>query len=86
MPYISITESMLQNPCKRQEPQSCAPAFSFRHVLSLTQNGSLFGELVGRQNISGNLDSPEGGLDALMQVAACEVRGRDGWSGALILS
>ncbi|KAG5850493.1 hypothetical protein ANANG_G00083050 [Anguilla anguilla] len=72
MPYISTTESMLQNPCKRQEPQSCAPAFSFRHVLSLTQNGSLFGELVGRQNISGNLDSPEGGLDALMQVAACE--------------
>ncbi|XP_061094466.1 integrin beta-1-B-like [Conger conger] len=72
MPYISTIESMLQNPCKRQEPQACAPAFSFRHVLSFTRNGSLFSELVGRQNISGNLDSPEGGLDALMQVAACE--------------
>ncbi|KAI1891396.1 hypothetical protein AGOR_G00143390 [Albula goreensis] len=72
MPYISTAESMLLNPCKRQQPQACAPAFSFRHVLSLTQNGSLFSELVGRQQISGNLDSPEGGLDALMQVATCE--------------
>ncbi|KAJ8395061.1 hypothetical protein AAFF_G00040120 [Aldrovandia affinis] len=72
MPYISTTGPMLLNPCKRQEPHACAPAFSFRHVLSLTQNGSLFSELVGRQHISGNLDSPEGGLDALMQVATCE--------------
>ena len=28
--------------------------------------------LVQQQNISGNLDEPEGGLDALMQVAVCE--------------
>ena len=27
---------------------------------------------VKQQNISGNLDVPEGGFDALMQVAVCE--------------
>ncbi|XP_036377350.1 integrin beta-1-like [Megalops cyprinoides] len=72
LPFVSTTEDMLRNPCKTQGRQVCARAFSFRHVLGLTRNGSLFGELVGRQRISGNLDLPEGGLDALMQVAACE--------------
>ena len=27
---------------------------------------------MNKQRISGNLDAPEGGFDALMQVAACE--------------
>ncbi|XP_035508431.1 integrin beta-1-B-like [Morone saxatilis] len=72
MPYISTAKDMLKNPCKRTEPWPCAPPFTYHHVLSLTANGSLFTEQVGRQRISGNLDSPEGGLDALMQAAMCE--------------
>ncbi|KAM9337147.1 integrin beta-1-like [Symphorus nematophorus] len=72
MPYISTAKDMLMNPCKRLEPWPCTPPFTYRHVLSLTANGSLFSELVGGQRISGNLDSPEGGLEALMQAAACE--------------
>ena len=28
-------------------------------------------ERINQQNISGNLDTPEGGFDALMQVASC---------------
>ncbi|XP_051267270.1 integrin beta-1-A-like isoform X4 [Dicentrarchus labrax] len=72
MPYISTAKDMLRNPCKRTEPWPCAPPFTYHHVLSLTANGSLFTEQVGRQRISGNLDSPEGGLDALMQAATCE--------------
>ncbi|XP_062297386.1 integrin beta-1-A-like [Scomber scombrus] len=72
MPYISTAEDMLRNPCKRTEPWPCAPPFNYHHILSLTTNGSLFTELVGEQRISGNLDSPEGGLDALMQAAMCE--------------
>ena len=36
--------------------------------MSLVQNGSLFTERVSRAPISGNIDNPEGGLDALMQV------------------
>ncbi|XP_027130071.1 integrin beta-1-like [Larimichthys crocea] len=72
MPYISTAKDMLKNPCKRTEPFPCVPPFTYHHVLSLTANGSLFTELVGRQRISGNLDLPEGGLDALMQAAVCE--------------
>ncbi|KAG8009644.1 Integrin beta-1, partial [Nibea albiflora] len=72
MPYISTAKDMLRNPCKRTEPFPCIPPFTYHHVLSLTANGSLFSELVGRQRISGNLDLPEGGLDALMQAAVCE--------------
>lgn len=73
MPYISTAKDMLRNPCKRTEPWPCTPPFTYRHILSLTANGSLFTELVGGQRISGNLDFPEGGLDALMQAAVCEV-------------
>uniref|UniRef100_A0A671XYB4 Integrin beta n=1 Tax=Sparus aurata TaxID=8175 RepID=A0A671XYB4_SPAAU len=72
MPYISTAKDMLRNPCKRTEPWPCTPPFTYRHILSLTANGSLFTELVGGQRISGNLDFPEGGLDALMQAAVCE--------------
>ncbi|XP_030613089.1 integrin beta-1-like [Archocentrus centrarchus] len=72
MPYISTAKDMLRNPCKRTEPWPCTPPFTFHHILSLTTNGSLFTELVGGQRISGNLDSPEGGLDALMQATMCE--------------
>ncbi|PIO30826.1 hypothetical protein AB205_0096720 [Aquarana catesbeiana] len=69
MPYISTNPAKLINPCTTN--QQCTSPFSFKHVLSLTNNGSLFNELVGKQEISGNLDSPEGGFDAIMQVAVC---------------
>ncbi|KAM4605960.1 integrin beta-1-like [Polymixia lowei] len=74
MPYISTAEDLLRNPCKRTEPRPCSPPFTYRHILGLTANGTLFTELVGGQRISGNLDSPEGGLDALMQAAVCEAQ------------
>ena len=32
-----------------------------------------FQDAIGRVNASGNLDSPEGGLDALMQATVCTV-------------
>ncbi|CAI9609880.1 unnamed protein product, partial [Staurois parvus] len=69
MPYISTTPAKLINPCTSD--QNCTSPFSYKNVLSLTSNGNLFNELVGKQQISGNLDSPEGGFDAIMQVAVC---------------
>ncbi|XP_077347216.1 integrin beta-1-A isoform X2 [Lithobates pipiens] len=69
MPYISTTPAKLINPCTAE--QNCTSPFSYKNVLSLTSNGNLFNELVGKQQISGNLDSPEGGFDAIMQVAVC---------------
>ncbi|XP_064410732.1 integrin beta-1-A isoform X4 [Latimeria chalumnae] len=69
MPYISTTPAKLLNPCTSD--QNCTSPFSYKNVLNLTSNGNLFNELVGKQRISGNLDSPEGGFDAIMQVAVC---------------
>ncbi|KAK7816136.1 hypothetical protein U0070_023619 [Myodes glareolus] len=69
MPYISTTPAKLRNPCTSE--QNCTSPFSYKNVLSLTDRGEFFNELVGQQRISGNLDSPEGGFDAIMQVAVC---------------
>ncbi|KAF7657925.1 hypothetical protein LDENG_00020110 [Lucifuga dentata] len=69
MPYISTTEAKLQNPCTGD--QNCTSPFSYKNVLKLTSDGKKFNTLVGQQQISGNLDSPEGGFDAIMQVAVC---------------
>lgn len=71
MPYISTTPAKLRNPCTGD--QNCTTPFSYRNVLNLTSEGNRFNELVGAQQISGNLDSPEGGFDAIMQVAVCGV-------------
>lgn len=72
MPYISTTPARLINPCTGN--QNCTSPFSYKNVLTLTGNGNEFNRLVSQQQISGNLDSPEGGFDAIMQVAVCEVR------------
>ncbi|KAB5535633.1 hypothetical protein PHYPO_G00120130 [Pangasianodon hypophthalmus] len=69
MPYISTTPAKLLNPCTSD--QNCTSPFSYKNVLSLTEDGHQFNSLVSRQQISGNLDSPEGGFDAIMQVAVC---------------
>ncbi|XP_016096813.1 integrin beta-1-B-like [Sinocyclocheilus grahami] len=69
MPYISTTPAKLLNPCTSD--QNCTSPFSYKNVLSLTADGFQFNNLVSKQQISGNLDSPEGGFDAIMQVAVC---------------
>lgn len=71
MPYISTTPARLINPCTGS--QNCTSPFSYKNVLKLTNKGDEFNRLVSQQQISGNLDSPEGGFDAIMQVAVCEV-------------
>uniref|UniRef100_A0A9J7ZY15 Integrin beta n=1 Tax=Cyprinus carpio carpio TaxID=630221 RepID=A0A9J7ZY15_CYPCA len=70
LPYTDTNEAKLQRPCSdKSEP--CQPAFGFQHVLSLTKDGTKFRDMVAKQHISGNLDPPEGSLDAIMQVAVC---------------
>uniref|UniRef100_A0A674NF98 Integrin beta n=1 Tax=Takifugu rubripes TaxID=31033 RepID=A0A674NF98_TAKRU len=70
MPYISTTPARLANPCTGN--QNCTSPFSYKNVLKLTNKGDEFNRLVSQQQISGNLDSPEGGFDAIMQVAVCQ--------------
>ncbi|XP_073722140.1 integrin beta-2-like [Misgurnus anguillicaudatus] len=70
LPFTDTNEAKLQSPCPDKNVR-CQPAFGFQHVLPLTSDGEKFKEMVARQDISGNLDPPEGSLDAIMQAAVC---------------
>nr|XP_045008496.1 integrin beta-7 [Jaculus jaculus] len=71
LPFVSTVPSKLLHPCPSRL-ERCQPPFSFRHVLSLTGDAQAFEREVGRQSVSGNLDSPEGGFDAILQAALCQ--------------
>ncbi|KAG9477504.1 hypothetical protein GDO78_002742 [Eleutherodactylus coqui] len=71
LPFVSTHPEQFRHPCTDKNAP-CQSPFSFKHILNLTANGDKFIQQVGLQLISGNLDSPEGGLDAMMQVAVCE--------------
>ncbi|XP_007544950.1 integrin beta-2-like [Poecilia formosa] len=70
LPYTNTNEEKLKKPCDESEAQ-CQAAFGYRHVLSMTPSRDVFRQKVAEQYISGNLDSPEGSLDAMMQAAVC---------------
>ncbi|XP_005397218.1 PREDICTED: integrin beta-7 [Chinchilla lanigera] len=71
LPFVSTVPSKLRHPCPSRR-EACQSPFSFHHVLSLTGDAQAFQREVGRQNVSGNLDSPEGGFDAILQAALCQ--------------
>ncbi|XP_024142455.1 integrin beta-2 [Oryzias melastigma] len=73
LPYTNTNKEKLQRPCE-SKTEECQAAFGYRHVLSLTNSKERFRTEVSGQKISGNLDSPEGSLDAMMQAAVCKVR------------
>ncbi|XP_076858565.1 integrin beta-2 [Brachyhypopomus gauderio] len=70
LPFTDTNEEKLKKPCPDKE-KYCQPAFGFKHVLSLTEDAQLFTNMVSAQYISGNLDTPEGSLDAIMQAVTC---------------
>ncbi|XP_061782237.1 integrin beta-2 isoform X2 [Nerophis lumbriciformis] len=69
LPYTNTNKNKLQKPC--DENYECQASFGYRHVLSMTPRSDEFRNVVTAQSISGNLDSPEGSLDAMMQAAVC---------------
>uniref|UniRef100_A0A4W5P3S7 Integrin beta n=1 Tax=Hucho hucho TaxID=62062 RepID=A0A4W5P3S7_9TELE len=71
-PYVSTVEAKLANPCNNKHKGPCQPAFSFKHVLKLTEDVEEFEKKVSKQSISSNLDNPESGFDAIMQAAVCQ--------------
>ncbi|NWX16072.1 ITB2 protein, partial [Aegotheles bennettii] len=70
LPFVNTHPEKLKNPCPNKNTQ-CQPPFAYKHILSLTDDAEKFETEVGKQFISGNLDAPEGGLDAMMQAAVC---------------
>ncbi|KAA0199416.1 hypothetical protein HAZT_HAZT010531 [Hyalella azteca] len=72
MPYVSTVPEKLIAPCK-----DCARPYGFRNALKLNENASSFVDQVRNAPVSGNLDAPEGGFDAIMQAIKC--KSQIGW-------
>uniref|UniRef100_A0A8C4KMK0 Integrin beta n=1 Tax=Dromaius novaehollandiae TaxID=8790 RepID=A0A8C4KMK0_DRONO len=70
-PYISIHPGRIHNQCSDYN-LDCMPPHGYIHVLSLTDNIAEFRNAVNKQKISGNIDTPEGGFDAMLQAAVCQ--------------
>ncbi|XP_067869266.1 integrin beta-3-like [Heterodontus francisci] len=71
-PYIYMsTEAEIRNPCVRIS-SSCSPVFGFKNALKLTEEVNKFNEQVIKQRISRNRDTPEGGMDAILQASVCK--------------
>ncbi|ESO84518.1 hypothetical protein LOTGIDRAFT_196574 [Lottia gigantea] len=65
--FTSICRFKIGAPCS-----VCVPPFGYLHRLSLTNNIGDFYVTIQDSPLSGNIDTPEGGLDAIMQAVACE--------------
>ncbi|KAM4525118.1 integrin beta-4 isoform 2-T3 [Odontesthes bonariensis] len=68
-------------------PNSDGP-FSFQNVIKLTNDLDVFTSKLSKENISGNLDPPEGGFDAMLQAAVCgdQIGWRDHSTHLLVFS
>lgn len=66
-PFVSSHPDKLKEPC-----QGCAPPYSYRNHMPLSSQTKMFAEKVKEAAISGNLDAPEGGFDAIMQAVICK--------------
>eukprot|EP00118_Oscarella_pearsei_P028848 m.3091 g.3091 ORF g.3091 m.3091 type:complete len:808 (+) comp9048_c0_seq1:244-2667(+) len=65
-PYADPSQT---NPCKKSTP--CPSAFAFQNIIPLTSIDDDFKKALDASTTSGNVDSPEGLTDALLQVAVC---------------
>ncbi|XP_044762426.1 integrin beta-PS-like [Coccinella septempunctata] len=66
-PFVNQVPLFVNQPCA-----GCVPAYGFKNHLSLTPDFNLFSKTVENAKLSGNLDSPEGGFDAIMQAIVCK--------------
>jgi len=66
MPYVSTVPRKLEEPC-----DGCAAPYGYKHHMQLSTDTTTFAGEVKRAQVSGNLDAPEGGFDAIMQAIVC---------------
>ena len=52
----------------------CDSVYAYRHRLNLTSDGNLLTDELNNAKLSASPDHPESLLDALLQVAVCEVK------------
>lgn len=58
----------MKEPCT-----DCVAPYGFLNHMPLSTTTSDFVKLVRSAQVSGNLDAPEGGFDAIMQAIVCKV-------------
>ncbi|XP_033208227.1 integrin beta-PS-like isoform X2 [Belonocnema kinseyi] len=69
LPMTHTQPEKLVTPCiLAQTSRPCATPYGYRNQMSLTEDISLFKIRVQQASVSGNLDAPEGGLDAMLQA------------------
>ncbi|KAL2101841.1 hypothetical protein ACEWY4_003602 [Coilia grayii] len=66
-PQTDMRPSKLKQPWPNSDPP-----FSFQNAIRLTPDIDSFRAELQKQQISGNLDAPEGGFDAILQTAVCQ--------------
>ncbi|XP_045785292.1 integrin beta-PS [Maniola jurtina] len=67
MPYVSTVPKNLISPC-----DGCAAPYGYKNQMSLSNDTDFFDKAVAHAEVSGNLDAPEGGFDAIMQAVVCK--------------
>ncbi|KAH9643891.1 hypothetical protein HF086_012766 [Spodoptera exigua] len=67
MPYVSTVPKNLISPC-----DGCAAPYGYQNQMSLSTDTDFFEKAVANADVSGNLDAPEGGFDAIMQAVVCK--------------
>ncbi|XP_053565049.1 LOW QUALITY PROTEIN: integrin beta-4 [Bombina bombina] len=85
---VSVPQTDMR-PEKLKEPWTgSTPPFSFKNVIRLTNDVPYFVDELMKERISGNLDPPEGGFDAILQAAVCtnQIGWRKGSTHLLVFS
>ncbi|XP_046391367.1 integrin beta-PS isoform X2 [Ischnura elegans] len=67
MPYVSTVPKSLKAPCDQ-----CTAPYGYHNVMPLYDTDKNFSTEVREAAVSGNLDAPEGGFDAIMQAVVCK--------------
>nr|DBA27886.1 TPA: hypothetical protein GDO54_008332 [Pyxicephalus adspersus] len=85
---VSVPQTDMRPEKLKQPWPDSTPPFSFKNVIRLTDDLGDFRNKLKNERISGNLDAPEGGFDAILQTAVCtkEIGWRDGSTHILVFS
>ncbi|KAK9872955.1 hypothetical protein WA026_020305 [Henosepilachna vigintioctopunctata] len=77
LPFTSTVPAKLESPCSLNKGNEgkkikCVSPYGFKNHMSLSANYTKFSIEVSQGKVSGNLDTPEGGFDAIMQAIVCK--------------
>ncbi|KAK3756235.1 hypothetical protein RRG08_035297 [Elysia crispata] len=74
LPFTDTSPRRVRNPCmlaRAADKKDCLPPYEYKHELDMTNNINSFEKIVNTTKQTGNIDLPEGSLDAILQAVAC---------------